>query len=435
MRKKIACWMILAVVLAALSGCQGSHTQSSLKDTEKKEITDDQKDTLFSESAYREKFRKERTSLEKYHAQYQADITQVQKTSYQKLNFDQCVFADLPDNDSVSVMDAGSKGVSVDESISVIKNWLADIGQENMDFDKELRDASGQLERNDSQNYPYDYPSVVEHKGELVSGHGFFINTNTCYIQMGMNGIYSMSDGTITKFLGETSFAAMDALGENEGQIVVEGTFDEMEARSYELLSGKVSVGEAAQMVKKYFEAGTPFPAATDIGIDIPYVSVFSLGNKYGYAFRLRRTYQNIPFAYTFGGSRRNESAEAVFEDDKTAYVVNGKTVSAYTGDNEAQPFHVLMEEKDILSLEDAMKLLDSELAAELQVEVKNVGLAYCNVSLDEEKGINIVYPCWALDGLSRNNDRRIRIYMDVLTGSLYMYTYPQSNETEDIKE
>lgn len=236
----------------------------------------------------------------------------------------------------------------------------------------------------------------------------------------------------LQSFWGEDSFAALDALGENEGEIVAEGTFDEMAPQSYELLSGKVSVSEAVAMAKKYFEEGTPFSAQKDVGVDIPYVSVFSLGDKYGYAFYLRRTYQNIPFAYTFGGERRTESAEAVFEDNKIAYVVNNETVSAYTGYNEAEPLSVLIRESDIVSLKDAMELLDSKLATELQVQVENVGLAYCNVSLDDENEINVAYPCWSLDGVNRSNDRRIRIYMDVLTGDLYMYTYPKEEETAD---
>lgn len=432
MKKKLVCCIMLLVALTALNACQNSPTQSPGKDADNKEIADAGENPLFSESTYREKICKNRTNLKKYQKQYQEDISQVQKKDFRKLSFEQCNFAELPDSDSVSVLDVGERGISVEESISVIKDWLADIGQEDMDLDTELRDVSGQFESDESQETPYSYPSVMEHKEELVSGNHFLINTNSCHVQMGSDGFYSMSDGTIISYLGEDGHAIADAFRADEEEIVAEGTFDEMAAQSYELLSGKVSVGEAADITKQYFEAGTPFPVTTDVGIDIPYVSVFSLGDKYGYAFSLRRTYQNIPFAYTFGGTRRRVSAQAVFEDHKTAYVVNDQTVSAYIGYNEAQPFRSLIEESDVLSLKDAMDLLDSKLAGELQIQVENVGLAYCNVSLDDEKGISVVYPCWELDGISRNQDRRIRIYMDVLTGDLYMYTYPQAEETDE---
>lgn len=433
MREKIQYSMILFLCLCMLSGC--NHARPVKTDNQKEQgnaSVDNGQNPLFSESAYREKICKNRTNLKKYHAQYQEDISQVQKNSYRKLNFDQCVFAELPDSDSVSVLDVGDRGVSVEESISVIKDWLADIGQEDIELDKELRDVSGQLESDDSQESPYDYPSVMEHKEELVSGNHFLINTNSCHVQMGSDGFYSMSDGTIISYLGEDSHAGADAFRADEEEIVAEGTFDEMVAQSYELLSGEISVREAAEVVKRYFEAGTPFPPANDVGIDIPYVSVFSLGDKYGYAFNLRRTYQNIPFAYTCGGHKWKASAQSVHEDDKTAYVVNDQTVSAYIGYNEAQPFRVLVEESDVLSLKDAMNLLDSKLAGELQIQVENAGLAYCRVCLDDEKGTSVVYPCWELDGLSRNSDRRIRIYMDVLTGDLHMYTYKKLDADED---
>ncbi len=432
MKKKLVWCVILLTFLTVFSACQNSRTQSSGKDTDNNEIADTGKNSLFSESAYREKLCKGRTSLKNYQKQYQKDISQVQKKDYRKLSFDQCVFAELPDSDSVSVLDYGKRGISVEESISVIQKWLSDIGQENMDLDTELRDVSGQFKPDDSQEPPYYYPSVMEHKEELASGDHFLINTNSCHVQMGEDGMYSMSDGTIIGYLGEDGHAIADAFRADEGEIVAEGTFDEMASQSYELLSGKISVGKAAEVAKQYFEAGTPFPPTADVGIDIFYVSVFSLGNKYGYAFQMRRTYQNIPFAYTFGGSRRKASARAVFEDNKTAYVVNDRTVSAFIGYNEAQPFPVLIKESDILSLKDAMDLLDSKLAGELQIQVERAGLVYCNVSLDDEKGISVVYPSWELDGLSRNQGRRIRIYMDILTGDLNMYTYPQAEKTDE---
>lgn len=435
MRKKLVWCIMLLTALTALSACRNSRIQSSGTAADNKEVADAGENSYFSESAYREKFCKNRTNLKKYQEQYQEDISQVQKKDFRKLSFDQCVFAELPDSDSVSVLDVGERGISVEESISVIKDWLADIGQEDMDLDTELRDVSGQFESDESQETPYSYPSVMEHKEELVSGNHFLINTNSCHVQMGSDGFYSMSDGTIISYLGEDGHAIADAFRADEEEIVAEGTFDEMAAQSYELLSGKVSVGEAADVVKRYFEAGTPFPVTTDVGIDIPYVSVFSLGDKYGYAFQLRRTYRNIPFAYTLGGGRIGQGEQTAREDDKTAYVVNDRTVSAYIGYNEAQPFTVLIEESDVLSLKDAMDLLDSKLAGEMQVQVGNVGLVYCKVCLDiidmvEE--IEVVYPCWALDGISQNNGRRMRIYMDVLTGDLYMYAYHQE---EDIDE
>ena len=431
MREKARYSMIVFLCLCILVGCNDARPvkRDNQKDQGNASV-DNGQNSSFSESAYREKICKDRTNLKKYQEQYQEDISQVQKNDFRKLSFDQCVFAELPDSDSVSVLDPGERGVSVEESISIIKNWLVDIGQEDIDLDKELRVVTSQLEWDDSQEPPYCYPSVMEHRGELTSGHGFFVNTNSCHALVLADGICSMSDGTITRYLGEDGHAEADAGGAYQEEIVAKGSFDEMASQSYELLSGEISVREAAEVVKRYFEAGTPFPPAKDVEIDIPYVSVFSLGDKYGYSFEMRRVYQNIPFAYAYSAEERR--ARSGSEDCMVAYVVNNQTVSAYHGFDAAQPFQVLVEESDILSLKDAMELLDSKLANELQAQIEYVGLAYCTICLDEEKETYVVYPCWALDGLVENNNRRIRIYMDVLTGDVYLYTQVQTEDADE---
>ena len=99
----------------------------------------------------------------------------------------------------------------------------------------------------------------------------------------------------------------------------------------------------------------------------------------------MRRTYQNIPFAYSSSSSIVPKSRYYVVEDDKTAYAVNKDTVAAYTGDNEAQPFSVQREEKEILGLREAVSFLNDKLARELQMAVDHVELVYCRVALDEK--------------------------------------------------
>ena len=73
---------------------------------------------------------------------------------------------------------------------------------------------------------------------------------------MGADGFYSVSDGSITKYLKQDGHAAADALGSNEENIVAEGSYEEMADKSYELLSGKISVAEAADMTRKFLCKG-----------------------------------------------------------------------------------------------------------------------------------------------------------------------------------
>lgn len=379
MKRKMLYCVLCVLVLASLSGCGKNKTPSN-----------------------------DRVNLKEYHQQYQQDILEIKKSSYEKLDFAGCTFADLPDSDTVCVLDVENRGIGVEEGISLVKKWLKD-----------------------TEKYPYNYPSVMENRKKLKSGDGFFINTKECYLQMGADGFYSVSDGSITKYLKQDGHAAADALGSNEENIVEEGSYEEMEDKSYELLSGKISVAEAADMTRKFFMKGTPFESEKNVSCDIPYVSVFSMGDKYGYAFTMRRTYQNIPFAYSSSSSIVPKSRYYVVEDDKTAYVVNKDTVAAYTGDNEAQPFSVQREEKEILGLREAVSFLNDKLARELQMAVDHVELVYCRVALDEKNEKYVVYPCWEFDGKVQNNNNRLRVYLDVLTGELHLYAYPEKGTQE----
>ena len=146
MKRKMLYSVLCVLVLASLSGCRKNKTPSN-----------------------------DRVNLKEYHQQYQQDTLEVKKSSYEKLDFAGCTFADLPDSDTVCVLDVENRGIGVEEGISLVKNWLKDTGNTKIDLRKELRDASGQIQRNDTEEYPYNYPSVMENRKKLKSGDGFFI--------------------------------------------------------------------------------------------------------------------------------------------------------------------------------------------------------------------------------------------------------------------
>ena len=427
MRKKII-FMMMSMFL--LCGCSGqavtgddAHTENTVSggDVERDNCS------RFLES-YEEKYYDDRVKVSEYKEAYKAETEDLKNYETEKLSFKSCDFGAMEAQDDISVLRLRPHSLSVEESWKVMEDWLKEIGMKDFDMDKEVRDASGQFERDESNAYPYDYPSVREHYSDLKTGNGFFLNTNECYLQMGGDGIYSMSDGAITKYLKNDGFAAMDALGNNSETIVKEGKLKELEGETWELPSGKVSVGDAADAAKKYFEKGTPYPCADGVQVDIPKVSVFSLDNKYGYAFTVRRKYKGIPFAYTEGGGRNYyEGGYEICEDDKTAYVVDDKTVSAFTGYSEAQSLEPVGKAQDsIISLKEAVSILNEKLAMRINVDVSQAELSYCVVSNGdeaEEKDTPVI-PCWLFDGVNRNNEQGMRMYLDAFTGELYYYTY-----------
>ena len=135
---------------------------------------------------------------------------------------------------SVSLLQEQILDVTPEQSVNTIKQWLKDIHKEDINTDEEIRDASGQYPNNDVDGItdsPDYWPAVADHYPDFKTGSGFFINTNQCHIQMGA-GIYSMSDGVITQYLGTNGMAGLDALGSNSEDVKAEGFVSEMKDQS-----------------------------------------------------------------------------------------------------------------------------------------------------------------------------------------------------------
>ena len=420
--KKEKIYLVLGVYMLLLTGC---HSQ-----IEKDIIGSDAPFVESSETAGDElseftiDFIPNRISIAEYQSQYEEEIDAIKESSYDNISFQDCEIMPIEGIEKVGVYKLYSVNMGVDESIETIENWLKAIECENINLEAELRDATSQYERKESREYPYDYPAVYDYYPEFDSGRGFFLNTNRCYIQMGSDGIYSMSDGSITAFLGLDSLAAMDALGVNEENVVDRGSIPEKSDAAWELVDGEVTVGDAAKVVKDYFEAGTPRQNPPGISVDVPEVEVFSLQDKYGYAFKVRRVYYGVPFAYASTGIRTYYSSDyEIMEDMKKAYVINHNIVAAFTGYVDAEQLEGLIEEQiEIMSLKDAVSLLNDFWAANVKLEVHKVGLVYCTCV--DNGGSQIVYPCWQFEGVNATNAQMMRAYVNVLSGDVYYYSY-----------
>lgn len=418
--KKTGLCMLFAALLVCVTGC---NTQME------EDIAGDNGYTTEAASTageallqYDVDFEENRIDIAAYQDTYMDDINAVKESTYDKLDFEACEFASIEGVETVGIYRLYSREIGAEESIEIIKDWLERIGCEDIELEKELRDASGQYERNDEQEYPYDYPAVYDHYPEFDSGSGFFINTNGCYIQMGDDGIYSMSDGSITAYLKTDSLAAMDALGVNEENIVDQGSVSQKGDDVWELPAGDMSVNDASEIVKKYFEAGTPYQNPEGISVDTPEVAVFTLDDKYGYAFKIRRVYKGVPFAYAEASARVYYTDYEIAEDIKTAYIINDD-VAAYTGYIDAEQIEGLIEEQtEMLCLSDAVSLLNDFLADQVMIAVNNAGLVYCTYV--DSTGNKIVNPCWQFDGVNLTNNQSMRLYVNVLSGEIYYYSY-----------
>lgn len=421
---RIMFFCIAATLVCGLSGCGNSEERekSGISISEQKDV-----EIGFSVDSYVEKISDARIAIGECQAQYEEEINSLRRETYDNVSFGDCEFSEFPETEQLNVLVGLEHGITTQESLDTIENWLNMIGKyDEIDINKEIRVATEQFETDDSVEYPYNYVSFLEHISELDSGAGAFLDTNKCHIQIAGNGIYSMSDGKITEYLGETSKVALDALGIYSGETIAEGTLDELGSEKYELMTGELSVQEGADLVKEYFMAGTPFPCEEGVTVDIPEVAVFKLGDVYGYDYIVRRIYNSVPFAYKDYGTFHGSEDYSVDEDIKHAYVVDDSGVSAFSGFNESERLVTLLAGDKIISLEQMAEMLSRDLASYLEIQVKYVDFVYAPIKFSQSDDPNerIILPCWELMGRNMVKDENIRIYVDAFTGEIYYYTF-----------
>lgn len=367
----------------------------------------------------------DRIPLAEYRDQYEAEVEKVLETEYDRLRFSEdCELSPIDGAETVGIYQLGSERLGVDESIGIIEDWLEEVGHDELDLKAELRSVSG--EHCVKEGTDWEWPLVYDYYPDWESGFGFYINTNACHIQLLSNGIYSMSDGSITAYLGLDGYAGGDAMGA-DGELVDSGPVAQKGEDVWELTDGEMSVAEAAELVREYFEAGTPRQNTDGVSVDVPWVEVFTLNDKYEYAFQVRRIYKGVPFSYVDWGPRTYYGYE-IGGDTKRAYVIRHDAVAAFAGYSEAQPIEPLMEEQTaILPLQDAAERLDDFLADKVRLEVGKAGLAYCvYCETDTETGAvtETAIPCWEFESANRTNDRFLTFYVNVLSGEVYYYEH-----------
>lgn len=83
-------------------------------------------------------------------------MKETQSKSYSKLDLSDCKYGEFPETDTVSVFSEDLESdISADEGISLIKSCLKEMGYDNVDLKKELKDCSGQLgEKKQDEEWP-----------------------------------------------------------------------------------------------------------------------------------------------------------------------------------------------------------------------------------------------------------------------------------------
>ena len=431
-RKKI--YFLITGVIFGLSICLvGCNAASPSSNTDNKDSSPDliirngQEAEPYDIESYKERLCDGRISIEECAEQYSQDIELVKSADYGNFSFTSCQFEEMPEFEELYVMSEEDHGITTQESWDYLEQWLESIGKRDLvDMEKEVRIVTPDVEWDDTQEFPYSYPALCEHM-DLSSGGGAFVTTKDCHMQISYDGAYSMSDGKMNQYLqDESSDASHGALGAYSEDIIEEGPVSELSDKSWPLISGELTVGEGAELVKSYFEAGTPFPIQDGVSLEVPEAYIFTLGDVYGYGYWIQRIYKGMPIAYGYYRSYTPQTYGVPDEDKKEAYVVDREGVSAYCGKNASAVLTEIYADREMLGLSQAVQMMSREMASQVTVQVDKAELVYAPVSFDSFNGndSNTLFPCWAFYGTNLAKGEKITIYMDVLTGDIYYYTY-----------
>ena len=340
-----------------------------------------------------------------------------------RISIEECAEQYSQDIEELYVMSEEDHGITTQESWDYLEEWLDSIGKRDLvDMEKEVRIVTPEVEWDETQEFPYSYPALCEHM-DLSSGGGAFITTTDCHMQISYDGAYSMSDGKMNQYLQDTRLASKGALGAYSDNVVAEGAVSQLADESWPLISGELTVGEGAELVKSYFEAGTPFPLQEGVALEVPEVRVFTLGDVYGYDYFIQRIYKGIPIAYRDYGTFSEPTYGIPNEDVKNAYVVDTEGVSAYCGKNASAVLTELYSDHLMLGLSRAVQMMSENIAPQVNIDVKEAGLEYVPVTFSSESGSITLFPCWRFSGTNLVKGEEMVIYADVLTGELYYYT------------
>lgn len=429
MTRQLICRIFLLGFCAALTGCM------SLEDNKDNETTSQTSEQFESKSAesdntgetkeketYPDQNKYEKVKINTYKYDYSSECEAIMAEKYMHLDFHEgTVFNDIGNPEKLAVYSNPFVDISPEDCIEKMREWLKENGK-TVDLENELIDVSGVHSIKDNENH-YIRPKVYDYD-DWETGSFFTFETGDCGIQMIGFDPYSLSTGVITKYLNHDKQSLLDVLGVYIDEWVEEGYVSDLAEKEYELINGKVKVKDAAEAVRKYQQKGVFQKLPEGVEIDVPTVSIAKITgtDKYCYVFNVRRVYYGVPVDHYYLGTSTPWNDDNLSGDIRYTYVADGQ-VDGFAGRTLAFPWERLSEETDeIISLKNAVEILDDYMAFNLSMEINRVELAYVmndswNDSTDEPK----LYPCWSFRARSKTDDRYFRLYVNVITGDVYM--------------
>ncbi len=409
------------------------------------------------------------TSCEKKEKNYLSSIKDVKdsygndqekiKKSDGKIDYTECTFDDFPEMDSFYALKYEPLSfIPAKDALEYMMCKFKELGldyikEEDIHDTKRYDEAKGgfskatdtvnaadNLDREKSESYGED---------AYYSGMGFSYHDKNVSLLIGQNQVYRFDDGRASKYMNNKIKPDLTADGPNESEcsdFIYRTAFsDDM---VYELADCKMSVSEAAEISESFFNTlEDPYPLDENIKIKAGEIWVYDCGENKAFYVNLFRTYKNIPFlcgTYESGGFNGKDYLKY---DILGANITDSSGVCGYVGMIDRGWKLVETGEKNtgMLSLLQVSELLESDLASYLKIKMDEAGLYYAKVvsfpdklpdNEDVKNSDDIINRTdyrlyWVFKGENQNERSKIKIYVDAVTGDIFM-DFPHLTERDE---
>ena len=444
---KYKCIVIIASFVTILCACVSERDVSNLgEDTSAAAISteteeDASKDsTLFidnvsydhaSSAEYTAHFMDCRKPVDEVIENYETDCKYLADNPQNNFTFNSLALSKIPNISDVSAFLLNEKNCTCEEAFDIIRYWLGKWQLSgDIDLMNTVKDTNRAFKGVDPDNPDRNGYFYAKEVWDLNDGSGFmFIDHDLCYIQMMGNGVGILSHGIVYDYVvektdGKNADKTLDTyyLSDN-AQTVESGTFDDMADKSYELIDGSINT------VREAYDALDGFYHFTDgIGVDVYYVDVLEVYDRYVYCFHTRRTYDGIPFTSMGDGNYYPQLKKFLLEGDiGRLYVAKKGDVSAYLGFGARPIMTQLCEpQTEIIGVRDAMDIVYDVISNEYPCDIDSIELCmgYYKGVTPETAYLAFVPTCWEFRGHSEISDKKIKIDVDVLTGEVGFVEY-----------
>ena len=327
-------------------------------------------------------------------------------------------------------------------------------------FDKEFGDIYTQEDKDalyrvlyegeNGENYLEDTVLLKNRIDKLKSGEQklgqIYVDTDKAYLTLFLfgTGVYGLSHDDLLKQAGVTDYISVSMYDPTNFFDVVKNYLDVDSEDRYALLDREVSVRELAEKAKE-MTAEYNYSWGGDLEPEVYQVRIIDIGGgKYGFDFTFTPSYKGVIFdSYEFTDSAgQSMYGEKTLSHDydlfmPQAFMMEYGQFERFHGGYSGYTAKETASHDRVISFADAVKILEDELASQMELSVSRAELMYTGMypasedDKDEnsensgetvDRSVEKAFPVWKFRCHNTNDDLKYIIYVNAINGKVEYY-------------